>query len=442
MTTLNDDDQDIYISERSSIASSNDFHQPSPRSVKRLPTPSPSPPMLVSQKQTPGFRYRYNVSPEHGALATTQFWFERQDDKKQPKKLLKVPSGPKGELKPSEAINKYSCQSPYYKAKHMEKIVRHRHQTDTLTKPYESANTLSYAPLLSLTTSPIKPSPPPRKSRRHGVEPLVQLQHDKQVYDRGEKNAPASHWIPVNGHENDHQGNRSTPRKNLLLLKDAPTTEQRDDSKTRKLSQQRHKLQVDHEFVDYSFQSFSNQVVHEPNSRSKNRSTVQHTNATKSNAQPATRHRQQVRNPPSIPSHQPQHHIRRRSPSGSVVASDFQFVDASLKKAERLTQFQQTRDRFHLSSPTSPPPPPVSSPPPPPHTFYQSSSHLPPIVREPHPKIHPNRFPSEYYGTLARQTGARDRNEPLGVASLHKAESQARFYDRYVTHTPDKRLVA
>ena len=87
----NEDDQDIYISERSSIASSNDLNQTPSLIVKRLPTPTPSPPLSIPQKQPHTLRYNYNEVSENEVPIVTPVHLQRKEDKTKKKSLQKPP---------------------------------------------------------------------------------------------------------------------------------------------------------------------------------------------------------------------------------------------------------------------------------------------------------------------------------------------------------------
>jgi hypothetical protein len=300
-------------------------------------------------------------------------------------------------------------------------------------------------------TSPIKPQQQqPRKSRYHNV-PLTPFHQDKQHLDHLENNSTVStHLISHENHETNHQKQRSSTKQNTPL-KDSDHDEHRIQLTKRKIPQQHRKPKTENDSIDHRMQTLSNGKLSRDTSsliitsnsltnQSKKRSKIMDKNSVLSDIDengkhrhyPQLHHRQnqiQLQNSPSIPSlqihHHNSHHIRRRPPSGTPLGSNFHVVDVSFQKSSRPSYIQQTREPCHLSIPTS----------------SNQTPHLPPIIRDQH-KTRPSRFPTEYYGTLARQTHGKDWQGSMDIPKFDKPDSQTRFYYRYLHNVVDKRLAA
>ncbi|CAF0920748.1 unnamed protein product [Rotaria sordida] len=448
-----DDDQDIYISERSSIASSSDMNQVSSPTVKRLPTPTPTPSSLLSfaQKQPHNVRCHGNELQEKGIPITTQCQLPRKQERKKKKSLHKTTPGqgtlaPLSETKPYEIADNYYPYWGYYQVKNPDWIIHHRQTIDGQIISNESLDPSQYVHQPALITSSIQPKQQPRKSRQHGAS-INRSNQDKQRHDRSEKNSPTSSHLTFHDcHDNNYQ-----QQQQHILFENSNNDEHREQTTKRTISQQRRKLKIENDSTDHNVQSHTSKLPQNSNSliitsnsltnRSKNRTKTSEKNA---DIEENSKHRHskhchhhhhqnhiQSHNSPSIPSQQNNHHqnlhVRRRPPSGSNHSPDLQIVDTSTKKSERSSYFQQTRESFHL--PATP--------------VYNQSSYLPPIIRDHHhhpQKTNTNRFPTEYYGTLARQTHDKDWEEPIEITKIYKPGSQTRFYDRYLNNVVDKRL--
>jgi hypothetical protein len=449
----NEDDQDIYISERSSIASSNDMNETPSLIVKRLPTPTPSPPLSLLPKQPHSVRLSYNELPENGLPITAQLHHQRKEDKTKKKNLRKPPPGqgntvPFSETKPSELGDNHYPHWYYHNVKNPDWIARHRQANDNQVIPYDTLDPSQYTHQPALITSSIKPRQQQRKSRPNGI-PIIQSNHDKQRHDHTEKTSSSLlHITSHENHDNNHQQQRSTPKQHITS-KDINNDEHREHPTKQTMAQQRRKLKAESEWTDRCMQTLSGKSPQDSNgliitsttltNRPKNRSKIPDKNSSlNSDGDENVKHRHSYQqnqthshNPPSIPSQQNHHHhqhlhVRRRPPSGAYLGSEIQVVDVSFKKSERSTYYQQVRDPFYS------PVPPVQ----------HQSPHLPPIIRDHHHKTSTTRFPTEYYGTLARQAQTKDWEETLEIPKIYKSDLQTRFYDRYLNNAVDKRLAA
>ena len=418
-----DDDQDIYISERSSLASSDDeleFPSPLPPIIQRTQTPSPI--IFYPQKPIYGHRPSQTDAFKNGILPTAQLQFERKDEKLKKKQ----PKGPLGlalisENKSSEFGNHphHPSYGTYHRIKYSDRIARHRPLVEGQVKSHDSFDSPQNAAQAALVTSPIKPSQLTRQSRREGVS-------------NNEKTSPSS---LIGQMENEHQQKMSPRHEN-------------DNGERRKGGQiQRRKTKLNNDWNDSHAQSFSNKSSQDSSSliitsnsitnRSNNRSKMPDKSPMKGEYDENGKHRHYQNHPPSIPSPQNHHsfqHIRRRPPSGVYNGSELPVVDMTQKKSDRtIGANQSNREMFN-----SPPPPPPSS-----MMMGNQTPYLPPITRENHyPKAHIARFPNEYYGTLARQTQVKDWEESIEVPKFYRSDPSTRFYDRYFGIGPDKRLVA
>ncbi|CAF1271582.1 unnamed protein product [Rotaria sp. Silwood1] len=447
-----DDDQDIYISERSSVASSNDMNQMSHTIFKRLPTPTPTPSSMLSlgQKQSPNLRYHGNELQENGMPTAIQCQLSRKEERKKKKNVHKATSNQTNwatlsETKSQELADNYYPYWGYYKVKNSDRTMHNRQTLDGQITPNELLDPTQHVHKPALTTSSIKPKQQPRKFRQNGVS-IIRSNQDKQRHDHSEKNSPTSSHLTF--HDN-HDNNYSQQH---IPIENSDNDEYREQSTKRTIKQQRRKLKIENDSMDHYVQSNTNKLPQDSNSliitsnsltnRSKNSTKISEKNSLTSNIEGNSKHRHskhychhhqnhiQSHNSPSIPSQQSNHyhqslHIRRRPPSGSNQGTDLQIVDSSIKKSERSSYFQSARESFHV--PTSP--------------IYNQNSYLPPIIRDHHhQKTNTNRFPTEYYGTLARQAHSKDWEEPIEVTKIYKHDPQARFYDRYLNNVVDKRL--
>lgn len=452
-----DDDQDIYISERSSIASSNDMNQMPNPVIKRLPTPTTPSILLVSKKIPQALRYPYNEIPENPVRMLTPFQVPRKEENKKKKDLRKGPPNQKKVIsfygaKPTGLGDHYHPPWYYNKINNPDWSPRHRQTGDSQVVPHESVDPSQHA----LTTLPLKPRRQQQpRNIRHNHIPTNHSNQDKQRLDHSENTSIVStHITSHENHENNYQKHATSS------LKDSDHDEHKILLTTRRtISRQQRKVKNENDWTDHYTQSFTNGKPFPdsssliitsnsiPSNRSKHRSKLSDKNSvvTDLDENVKCRHQHlyhqypyqnqnQSHNSPSIPSQQPyqhqsqQHlHIRRRPPSGSYISSDVHVVDVSFKRTDRPSYTQQIRDPF-LS-----PVPPINH-----QTHY-----FPPIVRDNHQqKTHTPRFPSEYYGTLARQTHGKDWEESLEIPKIYKPDPQTRFYDRYLHTIVDKRLAA
>lgn len=454
------DDQDIYISERSSVASSNDMNQTSSPITKRLPTPTPSPPLLLSQRQHPTLRYQHHDLPENGTPIVSQYQLQHKEDRHKKKSLLLTTSNQGAlasfpESKPSEVSNNHYPYWYYYKMKNPDWNAHNRQTSDGQMLPYESFDTSQHAQP-ALTTSPIKPKQQPIKSRQNGAS-LLRSNQDKQRYDSNDKNSPTSSYLTFyESHDNNRQQQQQTvsPSKQHVPPENVDNDEHREQLPKRKVSRQGRKQRAENDSTDHHVQSIaskppqnSSSLIITSNSltsRQKNRSKVSEKSLVsdtednhKYRLQKPSHHHHNQTQPhiaPSIPSQQNYHHnhyqsfhVRRRPPSGSYISSDFQTVEGSTKKPERTSYFQQVRESFHSQA----------------SSIYNPNIYLPPIIRDcHHQKQNTTRFPTEYYGTLARQTHGKEWEEPIEIPKIYKPDPQTRFYDRYLNSVVDKRLAA
>lgn len=456
-----DDDQDIYISERSSISSSSGPHNIPDSIVKRLPTPTTSTVLSMPPKQVHTLRYPYNELPDNGIPSTTQYKLQSKEEKQKKKNIRKAPPGQGNlvsfpETKPPELGDNYYPYWYYYKAKNPDWIVRHRQTVDGQIIPYESIDPSQYAPQPALTTSPIKPRQKPlptqRKSRPTNA-PLLAMNQDKLRFDSLENNSVAmTHLTSHDNHEVHNRKHRSSPRQ-FVPLKDFDHHDHLQSNK-RAIPPQRaqRKLKTESEWTENYLQTLShgkpaqdtNTVMltsNVINTRSKNNPKQSDKNSINSDIDDNNKQKYRLqqyqnrslsRDNPSIAAQQPPnstHHVRRRPPSGTHVSADFQVVDITFKKPERPSYLQPTRE-----SPFHPPP------------IYNQTPHLPLIMRDSYQsqqqqfKTNTPRFPNEYYGTLARQTRTKEWDEPLEIPNIYKPDPQTRFYDRYLHNIIDKRL--
>lgn len=467
-----EDDQDIYISERSSVSSLNDINPASSLNVKRLPTPTPTPNSLLSwiQKQPYNLRYHNNDISDNIMPSITHVQLSRKEEKKKKNMLPKVAPGqgaaaPYSDAKSSEFNDDYHSYRSYYKIKNPEWSLQHRQLYDPQHLTNDSVDSLQYPHQPVLMTSSIKPKQQPRKPRTNGIAPMKTNQ-DKQRHDHNDKFSPTSSLLTfTDNHDNHyyhHYQQQLQQQQRHSPVESIDNDEYREQLSKRTIPVQRRKQKAENDLNDHYVQMHhsksppnssalmitSNPLTNRSKARTKITEKTTLPNDIEENTKPRPtkpynhsppHHYHQNLVPPShfspsIPSQQnyqnhQQLHVRRRPPSGSNVNSDTTIVDGTTKKSDRTTYFPQRRDSFQLS--TSP--------------IYNQSSYLPPIIRENHhhhQKQGTNRFPNEYYGTLARQTHSKDWDESIEIQKLYKNDPQTRFYDRYLNNVVDKRLAA
>lgn len=417
----NEDDQDIYISERSSVVSSNDLSGTVTPIGKRLPTPTTS--TFISFQQIS--RHSQIETPEDLIPVVIQTQ-QRSKEPKTSKKndLGKIPPGHMNiasipESKSSDHGENYYPYWYYYKSQNPAWIARQRQNAlhEALDPPHQP----------TITSSSIKPAPT-RKPRQH-PPPLGLMVHpnpEKHRYEHLENNSSTSmHLIPHDNHEGNHSKPKPSPRHadehRVLPTKKSVLQPQRRKKKIEQDSVDNHRSSQDSSTLMIT----SNPVVNRP----KNRSKLSDKSSLIPDADDPNRtryHQNFLRShhSPSIPSHHNPLHIRRRPPSGS----ELHVVDVAFRRSDRTSYLQQMRDPFHSRvSPTS-----------------NQTLHLPLIINDHHSqtKTHSPRFPTEYYGTLARQTHGKNWDESMDAPRIYKPDAQTRFYDRYLHQIVDKRLAA
>lgn len=440
-----DEDQDIYISERSSIGSSDDeteLPSPLPPIIQQVQTPSPI--LFYPQKQIYLQRFSQPEATKNNVLPTTQIQFERKEEKVKKKRHSKIPPGGGvagglaaiSENKSSDFGNHHQHQTSfgsYHRVKHPDRLARPRALIDGPVKSYDSFDSPQGAAQAALVTSSIKPSQPTRQSRREGPNNA----HEKQRFDAMDKT------LPSNSVENDFSPMKISPRQSLAGVQhDSDSGERRKGGPV----PQRRKGKLTNDWNDSHAQSFLNKSSQDSNSlvitsnplgsRSNNRTKMGEKSPGRNDYDENNKYRSHPNHSPSIPSpqnHHPYQHVRRRPPSGVHNTTEFSTFDSTPKKNDRSFQMQTGRDIF-----ISPPPPPPSS-----MMVTNQVSYLPPISRDTHyPKTQIARFPNEYYGTLARQSQNKDWEESVEVAKFYRSDPSTRFYDRYFNVVSDKRLAA
>lgn len=440
-----DDDQDIYISERSSIGSSGDeveLPSPLPPLIQRGHTPSPI--LYYPQKQIYVQRYPPAEVTKNIFLPTAQVQLERKDEKPKKKNRHQQSKGAPGatglaaisENKLSDFSSHHQhpiSYGSYHRVKHPDRMVKHRPMADGQVKSHDSYDGPQNA---ALVTSQIKPSQTTRQGRREGA--AANLHDSKYRLD------PMDKGSPLNPIENEYQPSKISPRPSLAVGgHESDTGERRKGGVGVGQRRAKGKATTTNEWNDAHVQSFSNKSSHEgssliitSNSMIK-RSKMPEKSPGRNEFDENNKHRHYPNHSPSIPSpgnHHAYQHIRRRPPSGVHNTSELPSVDLSPKKiSERTSQVPANRDIFN-----SPPPPPPSS-----MMINNQTSYLPPISRDNYyPKAQIARFPNEYYGTLARQNQNKDWEESMEVPKIYRSDASTRFYDRYFTIVPDKRLAA
>ncbi|CAF3707790.1 unnamed protein product [Adineta steineri] len=482
ITTI-DDDQDIYISERSSMTSSNDTIKIFSPITKQTPTPSSR--FILPKKPPHTLKYPYNKLPEDGIPAAIHYQLKLKNDKKLRTTVRKAPPGqgnlvPIPPIKPVESSNNYYPYWYYYKMQNPDWIMRQRRTADGQIIPYDSFDPSKYLPAQSeITTSPPKPKKRTRKYRPNDV-PVIQSNQDKERVDYSEKNLLTSSHLML------HEDQQQVPLKHYIPLNDIDNNEHREQKPKRKILQQRSKPKIENERNDHNIPSLSNKpsydldnlmIVSKPiENRSKNQSKLSDKHTLNSNIDDNGKrrhhhhhhHQTQLQNHhhpnqthshihPSIPSqqnhshqqhhrypqnqthshnnphilsqqnHQPEYyqqhvHIRRRPLSSIYVNSDVQIVDILFK--------DPVQDDYHL-------PPPAS---------YSLTHPLPPVTHDHHhqqqqQKTNPIRFPTDNYGALNRQTHGKNGKESIRKTKIYKSDLHTLYSNNNRVHNlVDKRL--
>jgi hypothetical protein len=352
------DDQETYISERSSTVPS-PVHTPVPSpKIKRSPTPPP----YVPPKESHTLRYHYNELPENGIPLATQVNQAKKEEKKRQKNVRRAPPG-QGNLAPfpdtTEPIvgeNYY----PYWRAyqeKNPDYIMRHRQTADGQIIPYDTVDPSQYIPESVVTDSTAKPRRHHRKSRRHHDRSTKQSKPDKFI----EKVSPPIQYTSLKDPDNEEHSDRRTSQDSKSLNNNSPNENKK----------------------------------HHHHHHHHNPSRLHHHHH-----------------------HQHHHHIHQHSPPiKEFVDTEFRVIDASFKKNERSSYFQEKQNPTH-----SPPP-----------ALYHQNSFLPPITRDYYHRPSLN----DYYGT---QTFHRDWKSSIDSPKIYKADPQTNFYERYLNNVIDKRL--
>ena len=459
-----DDDQDTYISERSSVASSGDINQASISIVKAIPAPTPFSPFLMPQTKPHTLRCHDIRFPKSELPLTTKLQLPRKIDKRKNETLHKVQLGhgalaPLSETKSSDLVDNRHPYYYYYKMKNAARTTRHHQTTDGPIMPYKSFTPSQCANKLALTTSSIKPKQQLQQSRQDDVS-TIQLDCGKPFHDHSKQSLSTLSWCLTVGesHENNHQQKTSLPMTNKSL-ENFDNLEHREKSQKRRILRQGRNMQMENDVTNHCVQSFASKSFQNSDSlmitsnsfanQQKTGSKISDKKSLNSDISESSKrgHRKthrhypnqiQLHNSPSIPSqqnhhhhhhhhHHHQYHVRRRPPSDSYVSSEFQIVNVSVRSSERLSSFEQVRESFHS---------PLLS------TSSQNSC-LPSITRDYHyhQKSNITRFPTEYYGTLARGAHSRNSEESIGkTPKVHGPEPPTRFYDRHLNNVVDKRL--
>jgi len=447
------DDQDIYISERSSTASLEET-TPLPKSNnKQLSPPFPPPP----KKQPHNLRYYYNELPENGIPLATQVKNVQKEEKKRKKNIRKAPAGqgnlvPVPEIKTSEMGDNYYPYWYYYKAKNPDWVMRHRQTADGQLIPYDPVDPSQYIHEPAVTTSTKKLHRRHKKS--HNDPSIIPYNSDKKRYEPVRKDSLSTF------RENYEQ--RSSLQQ-YTPLKDAHYKERSDQFNTQIESRQRDKLKTENDWNEHYIQSTimskspqdSNNLSststtskhrskhhhhHHHHHHSKKRHNVvphenekHHHHHHHQHSPPQSQHHHHSpqsqhhhHSPPqsqhhhhSPPQSQPQqhhHHHHLYSPSKEYVDTEFQVIDASFKNSERTPYFRPTEN------PSLPPP-----------AIYNQSSYLPPITHDYSYK--PN--PPDYYNS---QTFNYDRKDSLKSPEIYKPDKQTNFYDRYLNNVIKKKF--
>ncbi|CAF3487925.1 unnamed protein product [Rotaria sp. Silwood1] len=398
------DDQDTYISEKSSIISLRENNQPSIPNNKELLTP----PVLrtgLPKKQPHTLRYPYNDLPKNGIPLATQYNNAQKEEKKRKKAVRKAPPG-QGNLvslpenNPSAMNDNYYPYWHYYKLKNPDWSMRHRQTTDGQLIPYDPVDPSKYVHESALTKSPTTPHRHHRKSHHNNHDTsIAKYNSDKHRYETVQKVSQSS---PPISYKN-YREQRSPPKQNTSL-EDANNIERLDRPIRQRSSQHRHKPTSENNLNDYSVTSMTEKPLRDSNNltvpsdasvhRSKHRSKKKSNDSTDENKthhhshhhhhhhhspvlSQQQHHHHHHHSPTQSQQHHHQHHHRHNhhhhthphfSPSKEYVDTEFQVIDASFAKSERTPFFQGTENSFH-----SPPP-----------SIYNQSSYLPPITSDHH----------------------------------------------------------
>jgi hypothetical protein len=415
---LFNDDQDSYISERSSAASLNET-TPSPIPInKQLPSRLPPPPP-IPRKEPHSLRYYYNELPENGIPLATQFKEAQKEEKQRKKNPHKAPTG-QGTLvelpeKPRERGDNYYPYWYYYKLKNPDWIMRHRQTADGQLIPYDYVNPSQYVHEPALSTSPSKT--PRQHHRKSRYDPSnMPYNPDKKPYETVQKETllPPKQYVPLKGVNNGERSDQPTGQIRLP---------------------QREKLKTENDWNNHYIQSVtmdkSSQDANNLNgisNTSKHHHHHHHHSKTMHNILPnENKNHRHIHHHHSSPPQlsQPHHHHHHHLPSKEYVDNEFQVIDASFKKSERTPYFQQTSNSFHL----------------PPPAIYDQNSYLPPITHDYYYRLNPSDYyykpiPTDY----TTQTFNKDRKEPIKSPKIHRADQQTNFYDRYLNNIITKKI--
>jgi hypothetical protein len=422
-----DDDQDSYISERSSV-SSLDETIPSTRTNNHHRSPP------VPKKEAHSLVYSYNKLPENGIPLATQAKQEKKEEIEMRKKIRKAPPGqgslaPLPEPKPSELGENYYPYWYYYKAKNPDWIMRHRQYADGQVVPYNSIDPSKYIHQPAVET-------PPKKSRRRHKKAhrddafVMQYNPDKKNYEWVWKDSLPKY------HENSNQ-QRTSP-KQYTSLNDVYHDERSNQPSRTIGSRSNGKLKTENDWHNHYIQSMTTNKLPQDSNTSKH-----HHSKKMRSISPGENNNHQHSHSSSSHSHHHHHHHRHHHhhhhhQSKEYANTEFQVHDASFKKSERTPFFQQTPNSFQSSpnsfqtSPTSFQTSPnsfQSSPP----AIYNQSSYLPPISRDHHYRSNP----VDYFST---PTLDKDWRNSLKSPKINKPNSQTDFYDRYLNNVIIKKL--
>jgi hypothetical protein len=382
------DDQDTYISERSSATSSRyPTPVPSPK-IKRSPTPPPPP--HVSPKQSHSLRYYYNELPENGVPLAIQANQAKKEEKQRQKNIRKAPPG-QGNLAPVPDTTQPVIADQYfpywrnYQEKNPDYLMRHRQAADGQLIPYDSFDPTPYVHAPAVTDSTTKPRRRHhRKSRHHRDSSITQYNSDKMV----ERVPAVDQYVSLKDPDNGDYSDPSNKRTRFP---------ERSKLKTENNQQMTSKSLEDSKTSNNSFSDESKKHLHH-----------HHHHHHHSTPQPQL---QKHHHHHHHGHHHHNHHLT--SPVKQYVDSEFKVIDASFKKTQRSPYFQEKQ------KPTHPPPP----------TIYNQNSFLPPIARD-YRSVSLN----DYYGT---QTFSRDW---IKSPKIYKTNPRTNFYDRYLNNVIDKRL--
>ena len=156
------DEQDIHISERSSVPSADELSR-SPKSDHRHFTP-PLPPVLAKQPHT--LVYPYNQLPENGIPWGVQARAARKEEKRMRKNVRRAPPGqgslaPIPEPKAADMNDDYYSYRTYFQAKNPDWYMRHQQYPNGELIPYDSFDPSKY------TNPPAPPTSSKKSHRRH-----------------------------------------------------------------------------------------------------------------------------------------------------------------------------------------------------------------------------------------------------------------------------------